>query len=83
MNENVIGIIAGVLTTVRLLPQTYRSFNIKETKDLSSWFLFILFFQALFLILYGFMKPDYLIIYMNIVPLICSVVLIKLKLKYH
>jgi MtN3 and saliva related transmembrane protein len=76
------GIIAGLLTSVRLLPQVYKSFKIKETRDLSTWFLIILFFQALFLIFYGIAKPDKLIIYMNIIPLICSIILLVLKIRY-
>jgi MtN3 and saliva related transmembrane protein len=76
------GAIAGVLTTVRLFPQLYKSWKSKDTRSLSFLFLFILFFQALFLILYGLAKPDNLIIYMNIAPLLCSLILIFLKLEY-
>ena len=82
MLETIFGITAGILTSIRLIPQVYRSFKIKETRDISFWFLIILFLQALFLILYGATKPDALIVYMNIIPLICSVILIYLKLKY-
>ena len=77
-----IGIIAGILTSIRLLPQVYRSLRIKETRDISVWFLIILFFQALFLICYGISKPDNLIIYMNILPLLCSIILLFLKVRY-
>lgn len=76
------GVIAGVLTSIRLIPQVYRSFKMKETRDLSLWFLIILLFQALFLIAYGLTKPDSLIIYMNLLPFICSIILIRLKFKY-
>ena len=82
MLSTLFGIIAGILTSIRLIPQLYRSLKIKETRDISMAFLVILFFQALFLILYGFTKPDDLIVYMNTLPLICSVILIHLKLKY-
>ncbi len=82
MLETIFGVIAGVLTSIRLLPQVYRSLKIKETRDLSLSFLIILFFQAVFLILYGITKPDDIILYMNIAPLVCSMILIHLKLKY-
>jgi MtN3 and saliva related transmembrane protein len=82
MLDIIFGVIAGILTSIRLIPQVYRSIKIKETRDISSWFLIILLFQALFLILYGITKPDNLIVYMNILPLMCSIVLIYLKLKY-
>jgi len=77
-----LGIIAGILTSIRLVPQVYRSIKIKETRDISLWFLIILFFQALFLIFYGISKPDHLIIYMNILPLLCSIILLYLKVHY-
>lgn len=80
--STIFGVIAGILTSIRLLPQAYKSFKIKETKDLSTWFLIILLFQALFLILYGITKPDKLIVYMNFIPLICSIILLVLKLRY-
>ncbi|MFA5022244.1 MAG: SemiSWEET family transporter [Patescibacteria group bacterium] len=82
MLATIFGIIAGVLTLIRLIPQTYRSLKIKETKDLSLWFVIILFFQALFLIFYGLAKPNAMIVYMNALPLLLSVILIYLKLKY-
>ncbi|MEW6294957.1 MAG: SemiSWEET family transporter [Candidatus Diapherotrites archaeon] len=82
MLETVFGVIAGVLTSVRLMPQVYRSLTIKETRDLSFSFLVILFFQAIFLILYRIIRKDFYIIYMNIAPLICSVILLYLKMKY-
>lgn len=82
MLETIFGIIAGILTSVRLMPQVHRSLKIKETQDISFWFLIILLFQSIFLILYGLVKPDSFIAYMNIPPLICSVILIRLKLKY-
>lgn len=78
----IFGTIGGVFTTIRLLPQVYTSLQLKETRDLSFTFLIILFFQAIFMILYGFTKPDNLIVYMNIIPLVCSVILIRLKFKY-
>lgn len=75
------GIIGGILTTIRLIPQTAKSLKTRKTEDLSSAFVVILFFQVLFMILYGIFKPDYLIIYMNLIPLICSIVLWVLKVK--
>jgi uncharacterized protein with PQ loop repeat len=82
MNADFFGGIAGVLTTIRLLPQVYTSWKTKETRCLSLSFLVILFLQALFLIFYGLAKPDKLIVYMNIAPFACSVILLGLKIKY-
>ncbi len=76
-----LGITAGVLNTIRLFPQVYKSWITKETKDLSGYFLLILFLQSVCLILYGLLKSDYYIVYMNVSPLVCSVILAILKMK--
>lgn len=80
----IFGIIAGILTSIRFLPQLYRTIKIKETRDLSLWFLIIVFLQALFLIFYGLALPirDKYIIYMNILPFVCSIGLLYYKFKY-
>lgn len=77
-----LGITAGVLNTIRLVPQVYKSWKTKETADLSGYFLLILFLQSVCLISYGWLKPDYYIVYMNVSPLLCSLILAKLKVKY-
>jgi len=43
-----LGIVAGVLNTIRLLPQVYKSWMTKQTRDLSGYFVAILFFQSVF-----------------------------------
>jgi MtN3 and saliva related transmembrane protein len=76
-------IIAGILTSIRLIPQVVKSLKTKSTHDLSLYFIVMCFFQAIFLILYGISKPDDAILYMNILPLLCSGLLIYLKYKYR
>jgi MtN3 and saliva related transmembrane protein len=82
MITNILGITAGVLGSIRLIPQVYKSLRTKHTRDLSVVFIIIVFFQSLFLVLYGMTKPDVFIFYGNIIPLICSVILLYLKWKY-
>ena len=36
-----LGIVAGILNTIRLLPQVYKSWKTKKTSDLSGYFLAI------------------------------------------
>jgi len=79
----IFGILGGILTSIRLIPQVLKTIKIKETRDLSWWFLLILFFQAILLILYGLTKPDNFITYMNVIPLICSIILLGYKFKYR
>jgi MtN3 and saliva related transmembrane protein len=76
------GIIAGIFTSVRFVPQVYRSLTTKKTRDLSLTFLYFVSAQSVFLILYGITRPDYYVLFMNVFPLICALFLIYLKLKY-
>jgi MtN3 and saliva related transmembrane protein len=77
-----LGVVAGVLNTIRLLPQVYKSWKTQQTRDLSGYFVAILFFQSVFIILYGIYKPDHIILWTNVSPLICSVILARFKMKY-
>ena len=75
------GSLGGILCSVRWLPQVYRSMiTTKETKSLSLLFMIITCIQAHFLVLYGITKPDYLIAAMNVLPFLCTGLLIYLKL---
>jgi|WetSurMetagenome_2_1015567.scaffolds.fasta_scaffold255678_2 uncharacterized protein with PQ loop repeat len=76
------GVVAGILNTVRLFPQVYKNWTTKKTRDLSGYFVTILFFQSVLIILYGAYKPDPIIFWTNVSPLICSVILATLKIKY-
>jgi MtN3 and saliva related transmembrane protein len=78
----IFGVVAGVFTSVRFIPQVYRSFTTRHTKDLSLTFLYFVSAQSIFLMLYGMARPDNYVLIMNIFPLICAAFLIVLKLKY-
>jgi len=78
-----LGITAGILNTIRLLPQVWKSWTTKKTRDLSGYFVAILFLQSVFIILYGIYKPDHIILWTNVSPLICSVILARFKMKYE
>ncbi len=76
------GVLASIFTSVRFIPQLYRSLTTKKTADLSLTFLYFVSAQSLFLILYGITKPDSFVLYMNIFPLGCTLALIYLKHRY-
>ena len=76
------GIVASVLTSIRFIPQVYKSFTSRHTRDISIIFLYFVSAQSLFLILYGMTKPDSFVLYMNVLPLISALFLVYLKLKY-
>jgi MtN3 and saliva related transmembrane protein len=77
------GIMASILTSIRFIPQAYKSYTTKHTRDISSIFLYFVSAQSLFLILYGITKPDSFVLYMNILLLISALFLVYLKIKYR
>lgn len=81
--ETVFGVAAGIIASVRLFPQVYKTVKVKKADDLSFWFLIMVSSQALLLIGYGLVKPDWYIVCMNIIPLICSFILLDLKYVYN
>ncbi len=81
--ETVFGVAAGIIASVRLFPQVYKTVKVKKADDLSFWFLIMVSSQAPLLIGYGLVKPDWYIVCMNIIPLICSFILLELKYLYR
>lgn len=81
VSVSLFGALAGILTSIRFLPQVYLSWTTRDTRSISLLFLIITFSQAYFLILYGTTKPDYLIAVMNILPFLCTGILTYWKLR--
>jgi MtN3 and saliva related transmembrane protein len=82
MKTLVIGIAAGVLTTIAFLPQLIRAIKTKHTKDLSLG-TFSLFGIGVFLwLVYGIMLSELPIILANAVTLILVVMIAILKIKH-
>ena len=79
----VVGYIAGSLTTVSFVPQVYRAWKLKETRDLS--LAMLLFFAAGILLwtLYGIWSGSLPIIAANVVTFLLLLILLWLKVKYH
>lgn len=80
---DVLGLTSGILTSIRFLPQVHKTYKMRETRDISLWFLIIVTAQAILLMSYGYLKQDSWILYMNVTPGICSLVLLYFKLRYR
>lgn len=76
------GLVAGACTTLAFLPQVYKTWKTKSTKDLSfSWI--AIFWTGLALwIIYGIMISQFPVILWNVISLILLSVLFFFKLKY-
>lgn len=65
MNENVLGIIAGVLTSISMVPQLVKVLKEKNVDDLSWVMLLVLITGVGLWVWYGIMKDEWPIILSN------------------
>jgi MtN3 and saliva related transmembrane protein len=86
MDENtlteVVGIAAGVLTSMSLLPQIIKIIKEKKTQDISLFYLLVLFCGLGLWTYYGFRREDIPIIATNTFSLILNSIMIALGIIY-
>jgi MtN3 and saliva related transmembrane protein len=76
MNENVLGIIAGVLTSVSMIPQLIKVIRNKNADDLS-WMMIMVLISGLSLwVWYGFIKNELPIILSNAFAVLVNITLL-------
>ncbi|BEH10539.1 SemiSWEET family sugar transporter [Geobacter sulfurreducens] len=77
-----LGLTAGILTSVAAIPQVIRAFRTKRVRDISIWQP-VLLVTGLFLWLgYGLLLRDLPLIVANIVSIICNSAVIAMKMSY-
>ncbi len=81
-NQTIIGIIAGVFTSVSLIPQVIKIIKEKKAKDVSIIMLLILMTGNAIWIYYGILKKDLPIIITNSFSLLVDITTFILKLIY-
>ena len=62
MITDILGYLAGFLCVITMFPQIYRMIKTKRSDDISYGFLIIGSVSSVIWILYGIMKPDYVIL---------------------
>ena len=77
-----IGIAAGVLTSISLLPQLIKILKEKKAKDISIMYLLILLSGLCLWVWYGFLREDLPIIITNCVSVVLNVSILILGIKY-
>ncbi len=82
MNENVLGIIAGLLTSGSMIPQLIKVIKEKNADDLSSGMLIVLISGVSLWIWYGFLKDELPIILTNAFSVVVNVTLLIYCLIY-
>lgn len=78
---NVIGTLAGVLTTIAFVPQVIKTWRTQSANDISL-FMFLLFSMGVLLWLaYGILLLAYPVIIANGITLILSAIILLMKIK--
>lgn len=82
MDENLLGIIAGALTSVAMLPQLIKVIKQKNADDLS-WGMLIVLISGLSLwVWYGFIKDELPIILSNAFAVLVNIILLTCCIIY-
>jgi MtN3 and saliva related transmembrane protein len=80
--QELIGMIAGLLTTVAFLPQAIKIWRSKSAKDISLA-MFVCFCAGIVLwVIYGFMLGAFPVILANVVTLCIAATILVFKLRY-
>jgi MtN3 and saliva related transmembrane protein len=82
IEPQIIGIAAGICTSLSLLPQLIKLLREKRAEDLSIFYLIILFVGLALWIWYGLMRDDLPIIATNGVSILLNSVIIYLGIRY-
>ncbi len=78
----IVGITAGVFTSVSLLPQLIKLLKTKKAEDLSLFYLAMLLTGLALWVWYGVLRDDPPIIFTNSFSLLLNVTIIILGIKY-
>ena len=78
----VIGLIAATITTLSFIPQLIKTWNLKETKDISLLMFVTLGVGIILWIIYGFLLWDLPLILVNSITFIFVLIILFFKFKY-
>ena len=83
MSENILGIVAGVLTSVSMIPQLVKVLKEKNVEDIS-WIMLLVLISGLSLwVWYGFLKDELPIILSNSFAVLVNISLFVCYLLYR
>lgn len=82
MQKEILGFVAGSLTTISVVPQVFKTWKKKDASDVSLRMFCILLAGVSLWTLYGFVIKDFPVILTNSVSVVLNSIMIVLKLKY-
>lgn len=78
----IIGLIAGIITSMGFLPQLFKGFKTKKLNDLSYFMPTVLSFGMSIWFLYGYLTNSIAVMIANSFGVICCIILIVMKKIY-
>lgn len=78
----ILGFVAGLLTSVSMLPQVIKTYKKKQAEEVSLLMLLVLMAGICLWIWYGFKKEDYPIMITNAISLFINISLVVLRHRY-
>jgi MtN3 and saliva related transmembrane protein len=83
MDENILGLVAGGITSVAMLPQLIKVLKEKDVKDLSLSMIVVLITGLSLWVWYGFMKDELPIILSNAFAVLVNIALLISYFKFR
>jgi MtN3 and saliva related transmembrane protein len=78
----ILGLVAGTITSITFLPQVIKIWKTKSAKDLSLMMLLLLMLGVILWLIYGLLVMDAAIIYTNSMVLAMSLIMLYFKLRF-
>ena len=78
----IVGLVAGIITSSAMLPQVIKIFKEKKAKDISLIMIIVLLIGLSLWVTYGFLRDDIPIIATNLFSVLVNMVLLGLSIKY-
>jgi len=82
MSATWIGLVAGFLTSIAVIPQVVRTWRTKHARDISIWQPLLLIIGMLLWLLYGLLLHDLPLIAANAFSISCYILLLGMKIIY-
>jgi MtN3 and saliva related transmembrane protein len=82
MDTDILGFVAGIITTVSFVPQVVRVYRNKSGHDISFWMMLLLALGVILWLIYGFLLWSLPIILANAVTLVLVLAILVLKVYY-
>jgi len=82
MNATHIGLVAGALTSVAVIPQVVRTYRTRHARDISIWQPVLLDVGMVLWLIYGIMLKDLPLILANAFSIFCNTLLIGMKIYF-